>query len=112
MEQVYKKIDYYLSSGKSTPLIVDVQNTEQLMDVRIRYVVGDTKQLEASTFCNGDSMPNMSELYNNLSNRGGVTVLTELSTFLKLLGPEVVKNTLRELLDLSIKGKLIVIESL
>lgn len=109
MEQVYKKIDYYLSSGKSTPLIVDVQNTEQLMDVRIRYVVGDTKQLEASTFCNGDSMPNMSELYNNLSNREGVTVLTELSTFLKLLGPEVVKNTLRELLDLSIKGKLIVL---
>ena len=109
MEQVYKKIDYYLSSGRSTPLIVDVQNTDQLMDLRIRYVVGDVKQLEVSTFCNGDSMPNMSELYNNLSNRKGVIVLTELSTFLKLLGPEIVKSTLRELLDLPIKGKLIVL---
>ncbi len=104
-----KKIDKYLDSGSSTPIIVDVSDKESLDDIISTYNVGSNRFIDASAFCGYDGMPQMDKLEDNISHRKVKVFLTGLSSFLKLKGANHLKRALQSLLDLQLDGKLVII---
>ena len=108
MDKIYQKIDKYLESDKNTPIIIDVCELGQLTEIRCHYAIG-VHFISASDYCSDDSFPRLDALLNDISTRKETVFLTELSTFLKLKGKEELKQRLRQMLDLSIEGKLIIL---
>lgn len=109
MEQTFKTIDRYLSSGKHTPIIVDVCSSEQLFEIKSHYEVGSNRFIKTSDFCAEDSFPKEDEMFHRLSLYEGEVFLTGVSSFLKLQGKMKLRSMLREFLDLALKGKLVIL---
>ncbi len=104
-----KKIDKYLDSSCSTPIIVDVPSTDVLTSIKSIYNVGSNQFIESSDYCGKDTAPLMERLENDLSHKKNKVFLTGLSTFLKLEGNDAGTKRLQSLLDLTIEGKLVII---
>lgn len=109
MDKIFKKIDRYLASDRNTPIIVDVRNKTQLIELRLNYETGATKFVPASQFCKTDSLPKLDAMLDNISHQSTPVFLTELSTFLKLQGEQVLKQKLKEMLDIDMNSKLVIV---
>ena len=108
MDKIFQKIDKYLESDKNYPIILDVCESQQLVELRCHYNIG-VEFVSASSFCKADSFPMMDAMFNELSSKDGIVFLTELSSFLKLKGEQELKQKLKQMLDLPIKCKLIIL---
>ena len=104
-----KRIGNYICSDKSWPIIVDLQRKEDLEEVKDFFKVGENVFLSASTFCDQDEVFKTEELYNAVANNKGVTFITGLSVFLKLQGADEVKRVLRDLVQKSITGHIVIL---
>lgn len=109
LEECIKKIDKYLSKDNVQPLIVDVQNQKDRSALLTHYDVGSAKLVKASDYCNFDELPRLDDLFHDLSTRDGVFFVTELTSFLKLLGEKKLKNVMKELLAMNVIGHVIVV---
>lgn len=108
-DDVFKRIDRYLKKDYVQPLVIDVQNTDDLTAIRQHYNVGTNQFLSASEYCSKDSDPQLDKLYADLSQRDGVVFVTGLSAFLKLRGEQYMRDCFKTLLSLNTKGHIIVV---
>lgn len=107
-EDVINRIDRYIKSDKYQPIIVDMPNIHLYKKIIEHYNVGCYDIQKASSFCMEEGLPLMDKLQYSLSMVDGVVFLKGLSCYLKLQGELFLQKSLRSLLDLSLKGKLIV----
>lgn len=107
-EDVINRIDRYIKSDKNQPIIVDMPNIHLYKKIIGHYNVGCYDIQKASSFCMEEGLPLMDKLQYSLSIVDGVVFLKGLSCYLKLQGELFLQKSLRSLLDLSLKGKLIV----
>lgn len=103
------RINKYLSSEKSWPIIVDVQTRADLADLKDYFSVGNNKILSAESFCAKDGTFKLEEFYNAISNNHGNTFITELTVFLKLQGEAFIHTVFKYLVSKSISGHIVVV---
>lgn len=103
------KIDRYLDKNNISPMLVDVQNHHDWNKIVSHYNVGSNMMIKASDYCKQDQLPRMDELYFDLENKPGNIFITGLSSFLKLLGEEELRNVLTEILSLTTIGHVVMI---
>lgn len=110
-EEVIQRIDKYKESDKHQPIIVDLPNVQVYNKLVKHYNVGDSINLlkDASLFCKEESLPVMDKLQYSLSTMDGMIFLTGLSFYLRLQGEKTLQSSLRSILDLSCRGKLVVL---
>ncbi len=108
-EDVINKIDKYLHSDKHRPIIVDVPTAGAMKQIIQHYSTGNNSVIRAKRFCEDDGMPLMDKLKNTLSQHNGVVFLDGLFYYLFLYGDEKLKRELRSLLDMQVKGKLVIL---
>lgn len=111
IDKIIASVDKYISGKNNvdTPIIVDFRNAKDLSNFITHYKVGNYKFVSASNFCSKDEFPKLEVLLNQLSNSSDTIFVTDLSSFLKLQGENVLRNELKDLLQLSINGRAIVI---
>lgn len=108
LDEVYARIDKYLSNASHQPILVDVTDSSQLSRFIMHYNVGNTF-LQANNFAIFDGFPLMEQLKNEIQTKRGIIFLTEISTYLKLQGEAELKSQLRAFLDIQLEGKLIIV---
>lgn len=104
-----ERINNYLKSAKSWPIIVDLQTRDDLSETKDYFKVGDNKFLSASKFCGKDGIFKLEEFYDYLSKNDGDTFIIDICTFLKLNGEDYAKNVFKELVSKNINGHVIVL---
>lgn len=106
-QQHFKMIDRYLGRDEGLPLIVDVQNGQDLATLIQHYGVGSTKVFRASDYCAKDELPQFDTLLHDLTTWNDVAIVVEVTRFLKLQGEAELKNFLLTMLNLNIPGHVI-----
>ena len=109
LQSAIKKIDKSLDSSASTPIIVDVPSASVFNAIKTKYSIGSNVFVAASKFCGKDTIPAMDKLENDICKLKKRVFLTELSSFLKLLGEQEANKTLLSLLDLQLDGKVVIL---
>lgn len=106
-----RRIDHYLFRENVQPMVVDVQNKKDLVELITHYKVGKNIFIAASDpdYCHYDEYPDISALLNVFAKTEGSFFVTELSSFLKLQGEAALRRGLREILDMTIAGHVIII---
>ena len=102
------RIQNYLQSTKTWPLIVDVQNKQDLTDLIDFFKVGDNQFPSVEKFCNQDGILKLDELYASITNNSGNVFISGITGFLKLLGEKETKNALKTMVTTSISGHVII----
>lgn len=103
------KIQKYLQSDKSWPLIVDIQSRGEIADIIDYFKIGGNKFVEAETFCNKDEALKLEELYKYISSNDQDLFVIELTGFLKIQGEGATKKALKTLATTSIAGHVVII---
>ena len=109
IDQCIKKIDRYLKKTNVQPFIVDVPSKEILHRLVTNYNVGDNIFRDASFYCKADEYPKIDTLLNDVAKERRCIFITGLSSFLKLHGEEYVKESLQNILNMTIVGRVIFI---
>lgn len=104
LNQYTQKIDRYLSKNEGLPIVVDVQNEADQIELVQHYHVGKNELITASKYCAPDEMPRYEELLNDLATLDGVLIVTGTTSYLKLDGEQELQRFMRKLLSMSIKG--------
>ena len=102
------KIQNYLKSTRTWPLIVDIQTKEDLSDIINFFKIGDNKFPSIEKFCNQDGVLKLDEVYATISNNSGNTFFSGITGFLKLLGERETKNALKAIATTGISGHVVV----
>lgn len=104
-----EKINNYLKSTKSWPIIVDLQTKEDLLSIKEYFEVGDNRFLSAKKFCEEDGIFKLEEFYDCLTKNEGNTFVIGLSTFLKLNGEDYTRKVFKELVSKNINGHVVIL---
>lgn len=102
------RIQNYLKSTKAWPLIVDVQNKQDLADIIDFFKVGDNQFPSVEKFCNQDEILKLDELYAAIANNSGNTFISGITGFLKLRGEKETNNSLKTLATTNISGHVVI----
>ena len=108
LDACIKKINKYLASNDAQPLLVDIQNSDDLEKVLTHFDVDGNLILDASKFCKKDELPRMETLLENLSSETKNCFLIGLTSFLRFCGEEELRNYLRNIINMSISGHVVV----
>ena len=109
LQSAIKKIDKYLDSSASTPIIVDVPSASVFNAIKNKYSVGSNAFISAAKYCGKDTLPAMDKLENDICKLKKRVFLSGLSSFLKLLGEQEANKTLMSLLELQLDGKVVIL---
>ena len=104
VESCFERIERYLSKESGQPLIVDVQNPQDLHAIITHFHVGDIQLINANQYSRSDELPRLEALLYDLSSANHPALVTGLGTFLKLKGDAELRRGLRELLSMSVPG--------
>ncbi len=102
------KINNYLQSTSSWPLIVDIQTKQDLSEIIDFFKIGDNQFPHIEKFCNQDGLLKIDEVYAAISNNTGNTFYSCITGFLKLLGEDQTKSILKTIVSKSISGHAII----
>ena len=108
LNEAKTRIQNYLKSTKTWPLIVDVQNKQDLADVINYFKIGDNHFPSIEKFCNQDCVLKLDELYAAVSGNGGNTFYSCITGFLKLFGEKETKSALKTMVTTSIAGHVVI----
>lgn len=110
IQEVIKKIDRYLKKDNVEPLIVDVQNKEDLDAIMLHYQLPQNIFLRASDaeFCKADEFPIIPNILERLANENSSFFVSEISSFFMLKGEKALVQELKELLSMSIAGHAVI----
>lgn len=81
LNQYTQKIDRYLSKNEGLPIVVDVQNEADQIELVQHYHVGKNELITASKYCASDEMPRYEELLNDLATLDGVLIVTGATSY-------------------------------
>lgn len=109
LNEIKNRIQSYLRSSKSWPLIVDVQTKEELADIVDFFKIGNNKFLSMGDFCHQDESLNLDELYKVIADNNGNSFILGLTGFLKILGEEATRNTLKTVVTTGISGHIVIL---
>ena len=111
IQEVIKKIDRYLRKDDVEPLIVDVQNGEDLDAIMLHYKLPQNVFLCVSDteFCKTDEFPIIPNILERLSNENRNFFVSEISSFFMLKGEKALVQELKELLSMSIAGHAVIL---
>lgn len=99
-----KRVQNYLKSTRTWPLIVDVQTKTDLAEIVDFFKIGDNKFPSIEEFCNNDGVLKIDEVYASVSNNVGNTFISGISGFLKLMGEDATKKALKTIATTNISG--------
>lgn len=108
LDDAKSRVQSYLQSAKTWPLIVDVQTKSDLADIVDFFKVGNNHFLSTEKFCNPDGVLKLDEVYATVSNNSGNTFIPGLTGFLKLLGETALKNALKTMATSNISGHVVI----
>lgn len=108
LNEAKARIQNYLKSEKSFPLIVDVQTKQDLNDIIDFFKVGHNEFPNIENLCGQDAVLKLDELYNFVSNNVGNTFITGITGFLKLSGELKTKQSLNTLVTTQISGHVVI----
>lgn len=110
LNAVFEKIDRYLKKDNIGPLIVDVQNKDDLETIVTHYDLPQNTFICASdpAICNSDEFPSIPNLINILSKENKNFFVRELTSFYKLKGERELLQLLQEFLSLNIAGHTVI----
>lgn len=108
LEDVKKRIQTYLKSSKSWPIIVDFQTKQELGEVVEYFKIGDNKFPALEELCKDDGTLKLDELYNQIASNSSNMFITGLTGFLKILGEETTKKALKTIVTTNISGHVVV----
>ncbi len=109
IEASLNKIDRYLKSKSSNPLIIDVQNAYDLDAILTKFNVGGNNFVDISTFCNADELPKLEDLLHKFQESTDNLFITGFTSLYKLLGFEELQSALNTILHLSLVGHLVIL---
>ena len=104
-----ERIQSYLSSNKTWPLLVDVQTKAEKTDIIDYFKVGENTFPDIESFCNDDGDLKVDELYASVAANVGNTFVTNFTGFLKLHGESATKSALKTLITTIITGHVVLI---
>jgi len=107
VEGCFSRIDDYLKSNSSLPLLIDVPNGKTMQQFLQRYRVEGNTILPLSNFCSRDNMPREDELINEIERSTGNLFVTEISAFYMLFGMEKLKQFLSQLIKRPVRRKVV-----
>ena len=102
------RIQSYLKSTKTWPLIVDIQTKQDLADIIDFFKIGDNRFPLIEKFCNQDGVLKLDEVYAEIANNSGNTFISGITGFLKLLGEKEIKSALKIMVTTSISGHVVI----
>lgn len=108
LDAAKKRIQTYLKSDKTWPIVVDVQTKQDLTDIVDFFHIGKNQFPNIERFCDDDSSLKIDEIHAAISNNSGNTFVSGLTGFLKLYGDDVTKQVLKTIISTSISGHVIV----
>ena len=108
LNDVKKRIQSYLNSAKTWPLIVDVQTKPDMAEIVEYFKIGNNHFPAIEKYCSQDGILKLDELYAAVSNNSENTFITGLTGFLKLFGETKAKNALKTLITTNIAGHVII----
>lgn len=108
LNEAKTRIQGYLKSIKTWPLIVDLQNKQDLADIIDYFKIGDNQFPSIEKFCNQDGVLKLDELYAAVSGNSGNTFYSGVTGFLKLLGEKETKNAMKTLVTTNVSGHVVI----
>ena len=102
------RVQNYLKSSKTWPLIVDIQNKQELSDIIDFFKVGVNQFPSVEEFCNQDGILKLDELYAAIANNSSNVFISGITGFLKLLGEKETKNALKTMATTTISGHVVI----
>lgn len=103
------KIEKYLASDTGMPLIVNVQNRNDLAAIEFHFSVGTNRFVDASLFGNKDETPQYDRVFQEMHNANSPLFIRGLSVFMKLEGEQVLSFNLRSIKGMQIDGHVIIL---
>ena len=104
-----KRIQAYLSSNKTWPMLVDVQTRSDRSDIIDYFKVGENTFAAIENFCNDDGELKLDELYASVAANTGNTFFTNFTGFLMLRGEAATKSALKTLVTTVVAGHVVLI---
>ena len=109
IEDCIQKIEKYLLSNNNQPRIVNIENIEDIFEIKDHFNVGNNVFLKASDYCKADEYPQLDRLFNDLMKLKGNVFITGLTTFFKLKGEEELNNQIIRIIQLAVPSCHIII---
>lgn len=103
-----QRIRNYLKSIRTWPLIVDIQNKQDLADIIDYFQIGENQFPSIEHFCNQDGMLKLDEVYAAISSNDCNMFICGITGFLKLLGEKEIKNALKTMVTTNISGHVVI----
>lgn len=107
-KEIISRIDNYLHSDKGYPIIVDVQNKNDMGALIEHYSTDANDMIHVSKYCIQDGVFKIDEFKNELPEFKRNTFISGLSAFLKLEGESAVKSELKKIVSTAIKAHVVV----
>ena len=109
LEECIKKIDRYLRSSDTQPRFINIQNANDLDQIKQHFQVGNNLFIKVEDYSKIDENPSMDALLNYLSTEQGVFFLTGFTSHLKLLGEAEMRKQLSQLIHLTTTSSHIIV---
>ena len=103
------KINKYLSATDAQPLIVNVQNGNDLEKVITHFDVDGNIIIDAASFCNKDELPRIETLLASISLEKKKCFLVGLTSFLRFYGEDELRKHLANIINMTIKGHVVLL---
>ena len=108
LNEAKQRIQSYLKSTRAWPLIVDIQNKQDLADIIDYFKIGENQFPSIEQFCNQDGVLKLDEVYAAISSNDNNLFLSGITGFLKLLGEKETKNALKAMVTSTISGHVVI----
>lgn len=102
------RIEKYLTSFDAQPLIVDVQNGNDLNEIITHFSVDNNIVASATDFCKNDELPRTESLLAIISSETKNYFLCGLTSLMRLCGEEELKRELDTIINTSIVGHVVI----
>lgn len=105
-----ERINNYLQDENITnPLLVNVRNTVQKMELLDHYGVGDNVIVHIADFARKDSLPNVMAVIDAIKRTSGNMFVFGLTTYLKLISGLEFRKTMQTICNMSIAKKAVIV---
>lgn len=102
---------YYTSENCDyMPRIVNVDHRHEMVELIDSVAIGDTQHIDiAAITAQNDMLPTLSDIYDQVSSKTGKVLYSGVSTIIKLMGQNILSESIRTLLGMNCKGRVVIL---